>query len=278
VRWFKGPLLGFDLETTGLDTASDVPVQVALVCSAQGLVESREVFVVDPGCEVPAAAVAVHGISTERARTEGKPLTEAVRLLHSRLGGAEAAGVPIVVMNAAFDVTMAAALFDRFGLPALRWDTVVDPLVIDRRLDRYRKGSRQLDALCAAYGVALDNAHDAGSDADATIALTRAIAGRFRRLRLRGVKALTRKQARWHRAWAARYDAWSRQNGGEGLSPDELDWPLRAPARRPAALPPSRAPWRAWRGPFGPRPRDDRPRESRDGGGIRVTPGSAARG
>jgi DNA polymerase-3 subunit epsilon len=42
---------------------------------------------------------------------------------------------------------------------------VVDPLVIDKWLDRYRKGSRKLEAICAHYGAVLDEAHDADFDA-----------------------------------------------------------------------------------------------------------------
>ena len=42
---------------------------------------------------------------------------------------------------------------------------VYDPFVIDKTLDRYRKGKRTLGALCEEYGVRLDNAHEATADA-----------------------------------------------------------------------------------------------------------------
>ena len=48
---------------------------------------------------------------------------------------------------------------------------VFDPLVIDRAKDRYRKGKRNLGALCELYGVKLDNAHDATADATAAARL-----------------------------------------------------------------------------------------------------------
>ena len=44
---------------------------------------------------------------------------------------------------------------------------VYDPLVIDRAKDRYRKGKRNLTAMCDHYGVRIDNAHEATADATA---------------------------------------------------------------------------------------------------------------
>ena len=89
----------------------------------------------------------------------------------------------------------------------------MDPLVIDRQMDRYRSGKRRLEALCRTYGVALAGAHDAGSDADATVGIVRAMAvKRIRDRHLRG-RGADRLEAEWHRTWAIEYDAWCRDNG-----------------------------------------------------------------
>ena len=53
---------------------------------------------------------------------------------------------------------------------------VIDPLVIDKAVDRYRKGKRTLEAAAAFYGVPLDDAHDAGADAIAAGRVAQAIA------------------------------------------------------------------------------------------------------
>jgi DNA polymerase III subunit epsilon len=56
----------------------------------------------------------------------------------------------------------------RYGLePVDPLPFVVDPMVIDKHLDRFRKGRRTLAAICEAYGVDLpaDEAHTAGADA-----------------------------------------------------------------------------------------------------------------
>ncbi len=227
MTWSDGPLLGFDLETTGIDPCSDLPVQVALVrWDIYGPVY-RRVFLVDPGREIPPSAEAIHGISTMRARREGCPLGEAAAIVHWALRKAQADRVPLVAMNASFDITMAASLFQAFGLEPIAWDALVDPLVIDRRVDRYRSGKRRLDALCGTYGIVLGSPHDAGSDADATVALARVIAGRYPQVARREIGDLTRLEAEWHRAWALEYDSWRRDNGQPGLAPEEFCWPVR---------------------------------------------------
>jgi len=198
MTWNEGPLLGFDLETTGVDTANDVPVQVALVSSAPNGTSVRNVFIVDPGREIPPGAQAIHGISTEKARHEGCPLGEAAMTMHATLTKAQ-----------------------------------IDPLVIDRKVDRYRSGNRRLDALCHVYEIELVNAHDAGGDADATVALARAIAARYPEIASYDIDTLTRSQVEWHRAWATENDAWRRSNAKRPLSPADFCWPLREVAIDP---------------------------------------------
>jgi DNA polymerase-3 subunit epsilon len=227
MTWIEGPLLGFDLETTGVNPCSDLPVQVALVrCERDGTVD-RKVFIVDPGRAIPAGAEAIHGISTERAQREGCPLGEAAEVTHTALAKAQAEHVPVVAMSASFDITIAAVLFRKFGLAPVPWVALVDPLVIDRKLDPYRPGKRRLDDLCKFYDVASGGLHDAGNDADAALALTRAIARRYPEIAEPDIGDLTRLQADWHRTWAVGYDSWCRDQGRPGLGHDEFRWPVR---------------------------------------------------
>jgi DNA polymerase-3 subunit epsilon len=227
MTWSEGPLLGFDLETTGVNPCSDLPVQVALVRWEPHGRGHRNVFIVDPGCEVPSGAQAIHGISTQMARREGCPLGEAAAIVHAVLGRAQADRVPVVAMNASFDITIAAMLFRSFGLEPIAWGALVDPLVIDRKVDQYRCGNRRLDALCQIYDVVLASPHDAGSDAEATVALARTIADRYPEIAACEIGELTKCQADWHRIWALEYDSWCRENGRPGLAPEEFFWPVR---------------------------------------------------
>ncbi len=151
--WCEGPLLGFDFETTGVDPRRDRPVQVGLAWTLPGTAGRIDTFLIDPGCAIPEEAVSIHGITTERASREGCSLAEAARRVRSALAEASATGVPVVAMNAGFDLTVAETLFARAGLPPLEWRAVIDPLVMDRHVDRYRTGRRRLEALCGHYGV-----------------------------------------------------------------------------------------------------------------------------
>lgn len=227
--WHKGPLVGLDFETTGVDPTRDLPVQAAVVWCTSGGAADRSVFLIDPGREVPAEAVAIHGITTERARREGCSLEEAAVRLHRELSRAAADDVPVVAMNASFDVTIAARLFRLAGLPQLPWRLVVDPLVIDRHLERKRAGKRCLEDLCRHYAVTLDRPHDAGADALAAVELARQIGRRWWRAGRLRPERLTTREVRWHAGWAARYDATCRATGRPGLSPGEYSWPVREP-------------------------------------------------
>ena len=79
--WVTGPLLGFDTETTGVDPLGDRLVTAAVVsCGPLGADGARgrdvRTWLADPGVEIPEAAAAVHGITTERARAEGRPAAQ----------------------------------------------------------------------------------------------------------------------------------------------------------------------------------------------------------
>lgn len=178
-RWWEGQLATFDTETTGTDVENDRIVTAALdiydMPGVHGRLASMPLMI-DPGIEIPEAATAIHGITTERARAEGiRPVTALSRLV-AGLAGIWAEGIPVVAYNAAFDFT----ILDRecrrhLGVPFMVTGPVIDPLVIDKHINRYVKGSRKLDATCIRYGVELDNAHNAEADAYAAQALARAI-------------------------------------------------------------------------------------------------------
>lgn len=225
--WADGLLVGLDFETTGVDPLSDRPVQVAVIWAMPDGEPTAEVALVDPGREIPEAAVAIHGITTERARRDGCTLREAALLVNRAMFRAAEEAVPVVAMNASFDLTIADELFRENGLPDISWRRVLDPLVLDRHLDRYRKGRRRLDALCLQYDVGLEMAHDAGADACAAVQLTRAVARRYPRCAATDPERLTTLQVGWHRDWAVNYDAWRRSQGLDGLAPEELSWPVR---------------------------------------------------
>lgn len=180
--WSRGPLVGFDTETTGLCPRSDRIVTAAVVHRHAGLTRTTT-WLADPGVDIPEPASAVHGITTAHARTHGRPGAEVLAELAQCLADALRAGTPVVAFNAGFDLAILDAELTRHGLPALPARLgrtprpVLDPLVLDRALHRYRPGTRRLVDLCAAYGVDPgEDLHAADVDARATLDLLAAMA------------------------------------------------------------------------------------------------------
>lgn len=168
----------FDLETTGIDveTSRIVSATVA-VLDAAGVVLERVDWLLDPGIEIPAGATNVHGITTEHAVEHGTDAAEGVAAIVAALRSHLGRGLPLVAYNAPYDLTLLNRESLRYGVaPLLAPSPVVDPLVIDKAVDRYRKGKRTLEVTSAFYGVLLEDAHDSGSDAIAAGRVAQAIA------------------------------------------------------------------------------------------------------
>ncbi|MFJ6560157.1 3'-5' exonuclease [Streptomyces sp. NPDC091412] len=234
--WHRELLIGFDLETTGTDPREARIVTGAVIEVRGGEPAGRREWLADPGVEIPADAVAVHGISNERAAAEGEPADRVADAIADALTGYWKTGVPVVAYNAAFDLTLLSAELRRYGLPSLsdrlggaEPGPVVDPYTIDRWADRYRPGKRTLEAVCAEYGVVLDAAHDASADALAAARLAAAIAGRHSKVAALGPAELHRRQIEWHAAWAADFQDFLRRKGDPDAVIDGA-WPLRQPA------------------------------------------------
>ena len=171
----------FDLETTGVDVTADRIVTAHVgVLDADGVVVRATTWLADPGIEIPAGATAVHGITTDRARADGRPANEVVAEVVEALRELFAEGIPVVAYNAPFDFSLLRHEAERHGVaPIVEPSPVIDPLVVDKRYDRYRKGKRTLEAVATPYDVPLEGAHDAEADAIAAGRLAQAIAGRF---------------------------------------------------------------------------------------------------
>lgn len=235
VPWHDGELLAFDLETTGVDRFTDVPVSYALVVVREGRETDVDASVIDPGRDIPVEAWAVHGISTERARREGMTLGIAVRRIADALLTASSRGTPVVGMKLDFDLTMIDSCYRRETGRGLRDDgfcgPVLDALVIDRHVDRYRRGKRTLADLCAHYGVTIEHAHDASADAKAAADVVRALRRRCPELWSLSPADLHACQEDWHREWALSFAQWRSQKGLPPMAAEEAAWPIASVAR-----------------------------------------------
>lgn len=155
----------FDLETTGTNVEED-RILTAFVGTIDGFgrILTRHSWTIDPGIPIPAGATAVNGITDEHVREHGMNPADAIADIAVEITRHK---LPVVAFNAAFDFTTLDREMRRWGLNwhALADLTVVDPMVLDKALDPYRKGTRKLGPTCEQYGIRLDNAHTAEADA-----------------------------------------------------------------------------------------------------------------
>lgn len=232
-----GQVAVFDLETTGIDveTARIVSACVA-VLAADGSVIGRWDWLADPGVEIPDGAAAVHGITTERARAEGRPAHVVVAEITQTLRVLFALGIPLVVYNAPYDLTLLDRECRRHNLEPLEtFSPVIDPLVIDKAVDRYRKGKRTLVATAELYKVALDDAHDAGSDAIAAGRVAQALGHAYPDELDISLADLHGRQAIWYAEQAASFQEYIRKAKGDVTYVADTAWPIR-PAAAPSTL------------------------------------------
>lgn len=141
----------FDTETTGLDPKTgDRMVEIGCV-EMVGRVETGRTFhaYYNPERDMPAAAEAVHGLSSDFLST--KPLfSDGAQELLEFLGDA-----PLVAHNAGFDFGFLNAELAVVGCEPISMDRMVDTVAIARK--KHPGAKLSLDALCTRYGI--DRSH-----------------------------------------------------------------------------------------------------------------------
>lgn len=228
-NWHQGRLAAFDIESTGIDPQSDRIVTATVSVVGGGQEEDSTSWLADPGVEIPPGAASVHGITTEQARAEGRPAAEVVGEIVEKLASEVAKGVPVVAFNARYDMTMLDREARRHGVTPLGERGapvyVVDPLVIDKELWKYRKGKRTLTAVCEVYNVTLseEDAHAADADAIAAARVAWRLGEKYEELRLE-LPELHAKQVEWAAEQAASLEEWFRSQGKDEVV--EREWPI----------------------------------------------------
>ena len=234
--WTRMPLIGFDTETTGVDVESDRIVSAAVVRWGGGRPTLPHNWRSDVGgYEIPAAATAVHGITTEAARAAGRPAAEVIAEIVGTLRTYVHEGWPLVAMNAQFDFTILERECERYGIPSL-WSgsvpCVLDPRVLDKQASPYRKGKRTLTALADFWCVRVTgDAHEAETDARTACAVVHALGRRYRHFARMGLGDLHEYQARWAREQTADFRAYLTRVGAD-VDDSPFDWPFIPAPRR----------------------------------------------
>jgi DNA polymerase III epsilon subunit-like protein len=157
-----------DVETTGLDSKADRVVEIACFRVSGGSVVDRFGSLVDPGCEIPSRASAIHGIF-------GRDVAGAPTLacLEPRIRQMTADAV-VVAHNARFDVGFLPFIAERPTLCTLR--------LARRLVDAPSYRNRALrDFLRLELPGRVGPAHRAEADAEVTAALLLELLRRYAR-------------------------------------------------------------------------------------------------
>jgi len=205
VTWHDGFMQGFDTETTGVDFETDRIVTISLVeCGPTGSITRGQLL--NPGVEIAPGATEVHGITNEMAQKDGAPPAEVIAEYVELLRKGQQEGLPLVAYNARFDLTLLDRECRRYGIEPLKDPLVVDPRVIDAWLDRFRRGSRKLQAVCRHHRVPMTDWHTSDADALAACRLAWVLAKRGVVTRRATLSADRRVLAEMQDFWTAARD------------------------------------------------------------------------
>lgn len=175
------PLCGFDSETTGVDVYD---VENTKIVSFSMILEEtpdsppkiRE-WLLNPGIEIPEGASDVHGITTEYAREHGMDYRTGLQEIANALWFTIKSGITLTAYNGSFDITLVRNQIEHHGIEfdESMWYTfqMIDPLVMDKVIDPFRRGKRTLGVVAGLYGYNLEDAHEATADVLATLFLAR---------------------------------------------------------------------------------------------------------
>lgn len=213
--WADGPMSPFDLESSGANPEDD-RIVTATVMTIVGSTPRVRSWLVDPGVDIPEEAAAIHGITTEHARAHGRRAAEAIPQIRNAIVEELYAGRPLVIYNSPFDLTVLDRECRRHGVEPVGAARVplrvIDPLVIDRAVDKYRKGSRKLVDVARHYGVTLpeEDAHTSTGDCLATARVAWCLAKRTPAGRM-NIDQLQTWQREAHSRWAANFEDYLRK-------------------------------------------------------------------
>lgn len=238
MSWHTIKRAAWDTETTGVSVTEDRIVTAALVIR-DGDVTVPYNWVINPGIECPVEASNIHGYTTERLQAEGTDPAKALDEIAGRLAEILRSNLPLVSFNGSFDYSILHHELLRYGLPTMadRLDgipplTLIDAYVLDKQVNRYRKGSRKLEAVAKHYKVTLLDAHEATADAVAALDVAEAIAVRDSGVANLSPGRLFALQQRWAAEQARSLQAFLRsEDAGEKRDPEVVidgRWPLKA--------------------------------------------------
>lgn len=159
------PIVALDLEATSTDPTEARIIQVGAnrYVPGEGLEADRSMAeIVNPGIPVDPRVQELTGLSQEQIESEGRPWPPVADALGEMIADADLVGYNII----GYDYPLLEAEYGRLnrGVPGPEDRSVVDAYSIERQLN-----PRTLENVYKSYtGEALEGAHDASADVEAT--------------------------------------------------------------------------------------------------------------
>lgn len=226
MTWYEKPMLSFDLETDGPD-----PQHARIISASVGIASPTGWqpvhYLCQPERPIPEEATAVHGITTAHAEQHGQPRNVLIPQIRDALHNAWAQGFPVIVFNAVYDLTLLDRELARINAGGFDIKgPVIDPLVLDKHVDKWRRGSRKLVDVAAHYGITLDEAHDANADSLAAARVAWTLGAKFPTIGTLDLLDLHELQVVAFKEQRESFAAYRRQQG-QPLDDESTDWPIK---------------------------------------------------
>ncbi len=167
----KRPLAFFDLETTGVNVASDRIVEISILKAMPDGTEEVKTMRINPGIPIPLESSLIHGIYDEDIRNE-PTFKQAGEELARFLDDCDLAGYN----SNRFDIPV---LMEEFLRTGIDFD-IENRHFVDVQNIFHQMEQRTLKAACQFYcGKAIENAHSAEADIRATYEVLLAQIGKY---------------------------------------------------------------------------------------------------
>jgi len=230
-------MLSFDTETTGVDVESEYILTASLVHIQPDNAPATRVLsdksIINPGVPIPAPTTAIHGLTDEFIQASGGDPAEELEAVCLILAAVlETHETALVGMNLVFDLTMLDRNCRRVGVRPLSDRVeiypVIDALVLDKKVEPYRKGTgtRKLDYIAPLYNVPRPNAHDSTADALAAARVVWRIGRLYDPIGALNAHDLHRLQVAWKKDQDASLHRWLKGKGRDTTGVDG-HWPIR---------------------------------------------------
>lgn len=229
--WLK-VIAVFDTETTGLDLQQSRIVTAALhlIDESGNVLAGGKDWLINPGIPIPPEASRVHKVFDADVK-DAQDSKSGVGEILSSIQELFSQGIPVVAYNAPYDFTILHYEAKRHALPPVEFGFVIDPLVIDKTVDKYRKGKRTLESVAERYNVPLENAHTAKDDAIAAGKVGLAVLRYFLAQDKpvvpfpSSLEELHEMQSKWADQIEESYSQWRKQERPDYVP--QFGWPVR---------------------------------------------------